>query len=166
MNGSFTHHPAAGVADVQTIIFSSAYLSSSQKDESAASGFSANLAPTKQRALVVDDAPDVLEMLAIVLRYEGYEVVTSNSAAAALAAAQAEHFDVVVSDIGMPEMDGYSLAVALRALPDYSAVPLVAVTGFSMYDDRERAIKSGFNAHLTKPINPMTLLDLLAQLQK
>lgn len=166
MNGSFTHHPAAEVAGVQTIIFSSAYHSSSQKGESAASGFSANLAPAKQRALVVDDAPDVLEMLAIVLRYEGYEVVTSNSAASALAAAQAEHFDVIVSDIGMPEMDGYSLAAALRALPDYSTVPLVAVTGFSMYDDRERAIKSGFNAHLTKPINPMTLLDLLAQLQK
>ena len=64
----------------------------------------------------------------------------------------------------MPGMNGYDLAIALRALPDYRDVPLIAVTGFSMYDDRGRALQSGFNAHMTKPINPMSLLDLIKSL--
>ena len=63
-------------------------------------------------------------------------------------------------------MNGYELAEALRALPDYEHVPLIAVTGFSVYDDRGRAIQSGFNAHMTKPINPMTLLDLIKSLRE
>lgn len=120
---------------------------------------------TKPRALVVDDAPDVTEMLAMLLRYAGYDVVTVFSARDALDTARNEQFDVVVSDIGMPEMNGYELAVALRALDDYRTVPMVAVTGFAMYDDRDRALESGFNAFLTKPINPMDLIDLIRRLR-
>ncbi len=121
---------------------------------------------SKQRALVVDDAPDVTEMIALFLSHAGYEAVMAYSANEALAAARSERFDIVVSDIGMPGMNGYELAEALRMLPEYSNTPLIAVTGFSAYDDRGRALKSGFNAHLTKPINPMALLDLITQLKK
>ncbi len=64
----------------------------------------------------------------------------------------------------MPEMNGYELARALRALPDYQSVPLVAVTGYSMFDDRERSLNSGFTAHMTKPIDPRALLDLIDKL--
>lgn len=119
----------------------------------------------KPRALVVDDVPDVTEMLAFLLRAAGYEVTTASSAKTALEAARNHLFDVVISDIGMPEMDGYDLAAALRKLPDYEAVPLVALTGFAMFDDRERSLRSGFDAHLTKPIEPSALLDLLEQLR-
>jgi CheY-like chemotaxis protein len=118
----------------------------------------------KPRALVVDDAPDVTEMIATFLQHAGYDAVMAFSAAEALEAARAEHFEVIVSDIGMPGMNGYDLAVALRALPEYRSVPLIAVTGFSMYDDRGRALECGFNAHMTKPINPMSLLDLIKSL--
>ena len=118
----------------------------------------------KLRALVVDDAPDVTEMLAMVMRFAGYDVVTVFSANDALETARSEQFDVVVSDIGMPGMNGYELAEAIRTLPDYRGVPLIAVTGFAMYDDRDRALASGFNAFLTKPINPMDLIDLVRQL--
>jgi CheY-like chemotaxis protein len=118
----------------------------------------------KPRALVVDDAPDVTEMIATFLQHAGYDAVMAFSAAEALEAARAEQFRVVISDIGMPGMNGYDLAIALRALPDYKDVPLIAVTGFSMYDDRGRALQSGFNAHMTKPINPMSLLDLIKSL--
>jgi CheY-like chemotaxis protein len=118
----------------------------------------------KRRALVVDDALDVTEMLSVLLTHAGYDVVTAASARAALAAARARHFDVVISDIGMPEMNGYELAKALRALPNYQNVPLVAVTGFSMFDDRERSLSSGFNVHMTKPIDPRALLDLIDKL--
>ena len=119
----------------------------------------------KPRALVVDDVADVTEMLSVFLTLAGYEVVTENSAPAAIAAAQSTQFDVVISDIGMPEMNGYQLAQALRALPGYDEVPLVAVTGFSMYDDRERSLLSGFNAHLTKPIDPNFLFELIERLR-
>jgi len=121
--------------------------------------------PRKPRALVVDDAHDVTEMLALLLQHAGYESVMAFNATEALDAARTGQFDVVVSDIGMPGMNGYELAVALRALPSYRTVPMIAVTGFSMYDDRGRALQSGFNAHLTKPINPAILLDLIKRLR-
>jgi two-component system CheB/CheR fusion protein len=121
-------------------------------------------APSGLRALVVDDAPDVTEMIATMMRFAGYAVTTALSATEAFDAARRERFDVVVSDIGMPGMNGYQLAEALRALPEYEAVPLVAVTGFTMYDDRERARASGFNDFLTKPIRPSDLLDAVKRL--
>ena len=120
----------------------------------------------KPRALVVDDAPDVTEMLAMFLEHAGFEPVMAFSAAEALEAAQAEQFEIIISDIGMPLMNGYELAVRLRSLPDYNRVPMIAVTGFSVYDDRERALESGFNAHLTKPINPLALLNLISTLRE
>ena len=116
----------------------------------------------RHHALVVDDSPDITDMLAAVLRHAGYEVSTANSAQDALEAALAQRFDVVVSDIGMPGMNGYELARALRALPEYSAVPMVAVTGFAMYDDRDRALDAGFNTHLSKPISPWDLTQALS----
>lgn len=116
------------------------------------------------RVLVVDDAPDVTEMIATLIRFAGYEVTTALSATEAFNAARGDHYDAVVSDIGMPGMNGYQLAEALRALPEYARTPLVAVTGFTMYDDRERARLSGFDDFLSKPINPSDLLDVLKRL--
>jgi len=118
----------------------------------------------KRRALVVDDVEDVTDLLSVVLSHEGYEVVTADSAFAAIEAAREHKFDVIISDIGMPGMNGYDLARALRALPGYDKVPMVAVTGFSMFDDRRRSLEAGFNAHLTKPIEPRALLDLIEHL--
>lgn len=119
----------------------------------------------KLRALVVDDAPDVTEMIATLMRYAGYEVVTALNAPQALDAARGGTFDVIISDIGMPGMNGYELAEALRAFPAYRSVPMVAVTGFAMYTDRERALNSGFNEFLTKPINPTDLIELVKRLR-
>jgi CheY-like chemotaxis protein len=118
----------------------------------------------RRSALVVDDVADVTEMLAVVLTHAGYSVVTAASAPAALNAARERQFDVVISDIGMPEMNGYQLAREMRRLPGYETVPMVAVTGYSMFDDKERSTNAGFNAHMTKPIDPRALLDLIEQL--
>ena len=120
----------------------------------------------KPRALVVDDAPDVTEMIALFLQFAGYETTMAFSAPAALEMARSEQFDVIVSDIGMPGMNGYELAEALRNMPDYSTVPMIAVTGVSAFDDRGRALRSGFNAHMTKPINPASLLELIQRLRE
>jgi CheY-like chemotaxis protein len=158
--------------DYQAAIYQllpSSHFLSGGKDMSDADAMAMAGAPAqitgRPRALVVDDAPDVTEMLAMFLQHAGYETVMAFSAIEALETAQHEHFEVIVSDIGMPGMNGYDLAIALRALPQYCDVPMIAVTGFSMYDDRGRALKSGFNAHLTKPINPMALLDLIKSLR-
>jgi CheY-like chemotaxis protein len=131
----------------------------------AAEGDVLNHTPQERRsALVVDDVADVTEMLAVVLSHAGYSVVTAASAPAALKAARERQFDVVISDIGMPEMNGYQLAREMRSMPGYETVPMVAVTGYSMFDDKERSTKAGFNAHMTKPIDPRALLDLIEQL--
>lgn len=118
----------------------------------------------KRHALVVDDVADVTDMLSVLLTREGYDVVTADSGFAAIDAARQHKFDVVISDIGMPGMNGYDLVKTLRALPGYDKVPMVAVTGFSMFDDRGRSLDAGFNAHLTKPIEPRALLDLIEHL--
>ena len=116
------------------------------------------------RVLVVDDAPDVTEMIALMMSYAGYRVATAFSAAEALDAARTQRFDAVISDIGMPGMSGYQLAEALRALPAYRSTPLIAVTGFSMYEDRQRALSAGFDDFLNKPISPAALLDAVRRL--
>lgn len=131
----------------------------------AAAGESAIVSP-KPRALVVDDAPDVTEMIALLLQYAGYEVTTVYSGHQALDAARGDSFDVVVSDIGMPGMNGYELAERLRRFEQYHATPMIAVTGFSMYDDRDRALAAGFNAFLTKPVNPRDLISLVERLRR
>jgi len=114
--------------------------------------------------LVVDDVPDVTEMIQLLLKHAGYDVATAGSAKAALQMARKQHFDLVISDIGMPEMNGYELATALRDLAAYNSTPLIAVTGYSEYDDRGRAMRAGFNVHLAKPIEPTQLLNLMNEL--
>lgn len=116
------------------------------------------------RILIVDDQPDVAEMFLLYLRHAGYSATVALSAKDALRLAQAEQFDLILADIAMPQMNGYELAEALRSMPDYRSVPLVAVTGFSAFDDRERSLKAGFNAHLSKPVYPPTLLGVIQRL--
>ncbi len=116
------------------------------------------------QALVVDDNPDVTELLAAVLRHAGFIVSSAHSAPDAIEAALGRQFDVVVSDIGMPGMTGHELARVLRAMPQYRAIPMIAVTGFDMYDDEERSAEAGFSAHLRKPIDPASLTRAVAGL--
>ena len=115
-------------------------------------------------ALVVDDSVDIAFMLAMILQHAGYNAVMSVSAREALALAQREHFDLVISDIGMPQMDGYAFAQRLRALSGYATVPMIAVTGFAEYDDRDRALAAGFTTHVKKPVDPASLVELIRSL--
>jgi CheY-like chemotaxis protein len=118
----------------------------------------------RRRILVVDDVADVTEMISLFLKHAGYHVATASSALDALRLAESKSFDMVISDIGMAQMNGYELAGELRALEKYKRVPMIAVTGYSEYDDRGRAVRAGFNVHLTKPIDPAGLLNLISEL--
>jgi two-component system CheB/CheR fusion protein len=128
-------------------------------------GQQANASERKPRALVIDDEADIRLMLDLFLRGEGFEVSAAPSAVTALEIAQraTEAFDLIISDIGLPRMDGYQLAEALRQLPGYAAVPMIAVTGFVEYADRTRALQSGFDERLTKPINLGLLIKLIRE---
>ena len=118
----------------------------------------------EKSVLVVDDVSDVTEMIALFLKHAGYHVDTADSAAMALQLAGERSFDLIISDIGMPGMNGYELAGSLRRQAVYQSIPIIAVTGYSEYDDRGRALEAGFSAHLTKPIDPAQLLDLINEL--
>ena len=126
----------------------------------AALGGEAQLAGVK--VLVVDDEPDARELLAAVLAHHGAAVTAASSVAEALAAVNESAPDVVVSDIGMPDADGYELARRLRELPDRRcATPAVALTGFARPEDGVRATEAGFDAHMAKPVDPVALVEMV-----
>ena len=114
--------------------------------------------------LIVDDQDDARELIGRLLAQHGAEVVAAASAPDALEALVRESPDVLVSDIGMPEMDGYELIQRVRALPPESgsAVPAVALTAFVRTEDQERARAEGYQAHLLKPIEPTKLINTVA----
>ncbi len=107
------------------------------------------------RLLSVDDEADASEVLKAALEQYGATVTTVASAAAALDILQREPFDVLVSDIGMPEMNGYELLRRIRTGDGSSReIPAIAVTGFAREEDRQRALQAGYRAHVVKPIEP------------
>ena len=110
--------------------------------------------------------PDARDLLRIVLESCGVTVFDAASAKDAMTALEGEQIDLIVSDIGMPEEDGYSLIRRLRALPNQAkaAIPALALTAFAHNEDRTRALLEGFNVHMTKPVEPAELLVALADL--
>ena len=118
------------------------------------------------RVLAVDDDADTLEMLTLFLRRAGAEVATAASAAAALEALERFRPDVLGADIGMPEVDGYELLRRIRALGAERGglTPAVALTAYAGEADRARALRSGFQAHLPKPVEPDALVNTVSNL--
>ena len=125
------------------------------------------LAPLQgARLLVVDDDTDTRELLSMILQEAGADVTTAGSANEGLAAFERQRPDVLVSDIGMPDGDGYSFIRRVRLMEGDSAtkIPAVALTAFARAEDRGEALGSGFQAHLPKPIEPGELTALIARL--
>lgn len=112
--------------------------------------------------LVVDDNRDAAESMTVLLELWGHEVRIANDGPDALALATQYQPDTVLLDIGLPGMDGYEVARRLRNLPHSDNMFLVAVTGYGQDEDRRRAYETGFNFHLTKPVEPAQLESLLA----
>ncbi|MGZ8911309.1 MAG: hybrid sensor histidine kinase/response regulator [Methylococcaceae bacterium] len=120
----------------------------------------------KFRILVVDDYADAAESLTMLLQEEGHEVETADCGMKALERAQVFHPQVVLLDIGLPDLDGYEVAKRLRVLPETRDAILIAVTGYGQTEDRKRSQSAGFNHHLLKPINFEQLPALLASFFK
>jgi signal transduction histidine kinase/ActR/RegA family two-component response regulator len=118
------------------------------------------------RVLVVDDDSDARDLLKHVLEGCGAEVTEAPSAADALAVLDRYIPDVLVSDVGMPGQDGYSLIRRIRTLPNEAlrSLPAIALTAFSRNEDRTRALVAGFSLHLTKPADSAALLEAIIEL--
>jgi signal transduction histidine kinase/DNA-binding response OmpR family regulator len=116
------------------------------------------------RILVVDDDPDTRDLVTTILTRCGSEVRSSESAADALLAFQEWHPDLLVSDIGMPQVDGYALIRKLRKLKSKRAkqIPALALTAYATDEDRSLALSAGFQMHLAKPIEPESLVSSIA----
>jgi signal transduction histidine kinase len=115
--------------------------------------------------LIVEDSPDTLLLLSTIFRREGANVTTAASAAEALQSAVIKRPNIIVSDIGMPEVDGYQLLEQLRMLPGLSDVPAIAISGYASEEDRERALAVGYLALVPKPIDLETLFNLIQDLK-
>ncbi len=119
------------------------------------------------KIMVVDDDADSLDILTLVLEQEGAEVRSASSAESTLEAFSESTPDLIISDIGMPTTDGYTLITQLRALPQGKNLPAIALTAYAGDGDRQRSMDAGFQKHLSKPINIpelITTIILLMQL--
>jgi signal transduction histidine kinase len=120
--------------------------------------------PGRGRVLVVDDNVDAAQTLAALLGTDGYEVRTAPDGAQALRTLESFDADVAILDIGLPAMSGYELARRLRGDARFARLRLVALTGYGRDPDRERALRSGFDEHLVKPVGAERLLDVLGRI--
>ena len=116
------------------------------------------------RVLVADDERSMRELLAIVLKREGYDVVLAENGGAALAVLKQGHVDLLISDIRLPGENGYALLQRIRALPaeEGGFTPAIALTVNVRTEDWESALRAGFDMHVPKPIEEAELLAVLA----
>jgi two-component system cell cycle response regulator len=108
------------------------------------------------RVLVVDDNPSNLELMVYLLRAFGHESTGIGDAISGLEAAQNTHYDLVLTDLLMPGIDGYEFARRFRTNHRLAGTKLVAVTALAMSGDRDRALAAGFDGYISKPIDPQT----------
>jgi CheY-like chemotaxis protein len=130
-------------------------------DSSAAVETRTGSAPRRRRVLVVDDNADAATALCLVLEMEGHDARAVFSGPAALEALAEFEAEVVLLDLGMPQMDGFEVARRIRQLPNGRQVLLVALTGWGQDQDRQGTAEAGFDEHLTKPVDATRLSMLL-----
>jgi CheY-like chemotaxis protein len=119
---------------------------------------------TGVKVLAIDDDVDSLGVIKRVLTSRRADVQTASSVAEALVLFNASRPDIILSDIGMPDRDGYELIRSLRALPSGKTVPAAALTALARSEDRMRALNAGYQAHVSKPVAPAELIAVVRSL--
>jgi CheY-like chemotaxis protein len=117
-----------------------------------------------RRILIVDDNEDGAESLAMLLALDGHETHTAHDGLEAIEATDRLRPDVVLLDIGLPNLNGYEVCRRLRQQPWGKDLVLVAVTGWGQEEDRRRSSEAGFTAHMVKPVDPDALVKILTSL--
>ena len=124
-----------------------------------------NLGPISDwMVLVADDEPDSIELITEVMEYQGASVRSATNGREALALL--EHFKptMILTDLSMPEVDGWAVLARVRKNPEFADIPVIALTAHAMTGDVERGLAAGFTGYITKPISPLSLVnDVLAQ---
>ncbi|MGQ0503268.1 MAG: response regulator [Panacagrimonas sp.] len=118
---------------------------------------------SRRRILIVDDNRDSASSLALLLELDGHETHTAPDGIEALAAAERLRPEIVLLDIGLPQLDGYAVCRALRERPWSGASLIVALTGWGQEDDRRKSLEAGFDHHLLKPVDHAALTQILAR---
>ena len=118
------------------------------------------------RVLLVEDKADARDLITMMLAQDGAEVRTAVSATEALATCDEWRPDILISDIGMPEEDGYTLMKKLRARESERGghIPAIALTAYARREDRLRALSVGYESHVPKPVDPIDLVAAVASL--
>lgn len=116
---------------------------------------------SRRRVLIVEDDTDTADSMAELLRMWGHDVAIARDGPTAVAEALVMQPDVLLVDIGLPAIDGYGVAEALRARPETARIPLIAISGRARIEDRERSARAGFRTHLAKPVDPELLRGVL-----
>jgi CheY-like chemotaxis protein len=111
---------------------------------------------------VEEDNPDAAESHRLLLELFGHEVAVADSGPAGVRVAEQWRPDVVLCDIGLPGLDGYGVVRALRRNPATALLRVIAITGYGTEEDRTRSRQAGFDLHLTKPVEPATLDEVIA----
>ena len=109
--------------------------------------------------LYVEDNPENRLLIRRILQSEGYEMLEASNAAQALAVIQEKRPDLILMDINLPEMDGYTLTARMKAMPQLDKVPIIALTANVMRGDRERTLEAGCDGYIQKPVD----VDLLPE---
>jgi CheY-like chemotaxis protein len=117
-----------------------------------------------KRVLLVEDSADVLYVIQLELEWMGYEVHTATDADSAFEIAVRTPPDIIVSDLGLPGIDGFEFLRHVRRTPILASVPAIALTGAAMDEDIQRALAAGFTAHVAKPVEAADLGKQIAQL--
>ena len=120
-------------------------------------------ATRRLRVLIVEDNLDAAEMLDLAVSQMGHTTRMAHDGATAVKIAGQFAPDVVLLDIGLPVMNGYAVAQALRAQPEFNRVHIAAVTGWGQDEDRRKAREAGFDSHFTKPLAPAAVEELLGK---
>jgi len=115
------------------------------------------------RILLVEDNPDNFELIRFLLEREGYQVLEARDGSQGLRMARSERPDLVLMDLSLPQVDGWSAATQLKADPQTAGIPLVAITAHTLPGDRKRALESGFDGYISKPINVTSLNETVKE---
>ncbi len=115
--------------------------------------------PMGKKILIIEDNEQNMYMLTYLLENGGYTVIKAYNGFLGIRAAVQHKPDIILLDIQLPEMDGYTVAVKLRELPEMKNTPIIAVTSYAMPGDREKAVESGATGYIEKPINPDTFIS-------
>jgi CheY-like chemotaxis protein len=140
--------------------------SSSAQDPSRHPGGFSGSQPATRRILVADDNADSAETCAMLLQMWGHDVRVAHDGQEALAVAGDFRPEIALVDIGMPRMNGYEVAEAVRKTDWGKEIVLVAVTGWGHDEDKEKAAASGFDRHLAKPVDPQHLQPLIEEIAR